>query len=82
LEGRKQQFFMKPSCNSGKRPAEAGKNSFGGDLPPPRSIISDGRQAPDDPSCPPEAFREVHKALKRWRALLRLLAHPGEQVRQ
>src|SRR5262245_59710274 len=49
-----------------------------------RSIISDGRQALADPELSdPEAVHEVRKALKRWRALLRLLARPlGEQADQ
>jgi CHAD domain-containing protein len=49
-----------------------------------RSIISDGRQALTDPELSdPEAVHEVRKALKRWRALLRLLARPlGEQADQ
>src|SRR5262245_58654438 len=49
-----------------------------------RLIISDGRQALADPELSdPEALHEVRKALKRWRALLRLLARPlGEQADQ
>ena len=39
-----------------------------------RSIIADGRRALTDPELSdPEAVHEVRKALKRWRALLRLL---------
>jgi CHAD domain-containing protein len=49
-----------------------------------RSIIADGRQALTDPELSdPEAVHEVRKALKRWRALLRLLGRPlGEQADQ
>ncbi len=49
-----------------------------------RSIIADGRHALTDPELSdPEAVHEVRKTLKRWRALLRLLARPlGEQADQ
>jgi CHAD domain-containing protein len=49
-----------------------------------RSIIADGRRALTDPEfSAPEAVHEVRKALKRWRALLRLLGRPlGEQADQ
>ena len=49
-----------------------------------RAIIADGRHALTDPELTgPEAVHEVRKALKRWRALLRLLARPlGEQADQ
>lgn len=49
-----------------------------------RSIITDGRRALTDPKLSaPEAVHEVRKALKRWRALLRLLGRPlGEQAEQ
>jgi CHAD domain-containing protein len=49
-----------------------------------RSIIADGRHALTDPELSdPEAVHEVRKALKRWRALLRLLGRPlGEQADQ
>src|SRR5664279_4299668 len=49
-----------------------------------RSIIADARRALTDPELSDaEAVHEVRKALKRWRALLRLLAHPlGEQADQ
>jgi CHAD domain-containing protein len=49
-----------------------------------RSIIADGRRALTDPELSdPEAVHEVRKALKRWRALLRLLGRPlGEQADQ
>ena len=49
-----------------------------------RSIIADARRALSDPElADPEVVHEVRKALKRWRALLRLLARPlGEQADQ
>lgn len=49
-----------------------------------RSIIADGRRALTDPELSDaEAVHDVRKALKRWRALLRLLADPlGEQADQ
>ena len=49
-----------------------------------RSVIADGRRALSDPELSdPEAVHEVRKALKRWRALMRLLARPlGEQADQ
>jgi CHAD domain-containing protein len=47
-----------------------------------RSIIADARAALADPELSDaEAVHEVRKALKRWRALMRLLARPlGEQA--
>src|SRR5664280_1848205 len=49
-----------------------------------RSIIADARRAlADFELSDAEVVHEVRKALKRWRALLRLLAHPlGEQADQ
>jgi len=49
-----------------------------------RLIIADGRRALTDPELSDaEAVHEVRKALKRWRALLRLLARAlGEQADQ
>lgn len=49
-----------------------------------RSIIDDARRAlVDTELSEPEAVHEVRKALKRWRALLRLLARPlGEPADQ
>jgi CHAD domain-containing protein len=49
-----------------------------------RTIIADGRRALTDAELSdPEAVHEVRKALKRWRALLRLLGRPlGEQADQ
>jgi len=51
-----------------------------------RSIIADARRALNDPELSdPEAVHEVRKALKRWRALLRLLARavgePADEMR-
>ncbi|HEX5211414.1 MAG TPA: CHAD domain-containing protein [Pseudolabrys sp.] len=64
----------------------AGENdSFGDALAAAaRSIIADARRALADPELTDaEAVHEVRKALKRWRALLRLLARPlGEQADQ
>src|ERR1039457_3033011 len=63
----------------------AGDSSFGDGLAAgARSIIADCRKALADPKLSDaEAVHEVRKALKRWRALLRLLAQPlGEQADQ
>lgn len=51
-----------------------------------RSIIADARRALSDPELSePEVVHEVRKALKRWRALMRLLSHgigePADQMR-
>ena len=65
--------------------AGGGDSSFGDGLATAaRSIIADGRRAVTDPELSePEAVHEVRKALKRWRALLRLLSLPlGEQADQ
>jgi CHAD domain-containing protein len=65
--------------------AGGGDSSFGDGLAAAaRSVISDGRQALTDPELSdPETVHEVRKALKRWRALMRLLARPlGEQADQ
>jgi CHAD domain-containing protein len=65
--------------------ARGADSSFGDGLAAAaRSVIADGRQALADPELSdPEAVHEVRKALKRWRALLRLLARPlGEQADQ
>jgi CHAD domain-containing protein len=65
--------------------AKRGGSSFGDGLAAAaRSIIADGRRALTDPELSaPEAVHEVRKALKRWRALLRLLGRPlGEQADQ
>jgi CHAD domain-containing protein len=61
------------------------KDSFGDTLAAAaRSVIADARRALADPELSDaEAVHEVRKALKRWRALLRLLARPlGEQADQ
>jgi CHAD domain-containing protein len=65
--------------------AGGGDSSFGDGLAAAaRSVIADGRQALTDPELSdPETVHEVRKALKRWRALMRLLARPlGEQADQ
>ncbi|HMF26142.1 MAG TPA: CHAD domain-containing protein [Pseudolabrys sp.] len=65
--------------------AGEGDSSFGDGLAAAaRSVIADGRHALSDPELSdPEAVHEVRKALKRWRALMRLLARPlGEQANQ
>jgi CHAD domain-containing protein len=67
------------------RAAGRDDSSFGDGLAAAaRSIIADGRRALTDPELSdPEAVHEVRKALKRWRALLRLLGRPlGEQADQ
>jgi CHAD domain-containing protein len=51
-----------------------------------RAIIADARRALNDPELTdPEAVHDLRKALKRWRALLRLLARavdePADQMR-
>ena len=64
---------------------ERSDSSFGDGLAAvARAIIGDGRRAlTDSELSAPEAVHEVRKALKRWRALLRLLARPlGEQADQ
>jgi CHAD domain-containing protein len=68
-----------------KGAAKRGNSSFGDGLAAAaRSIIADGRRALTDPELSaPEAVHEIRKALKRWRALLRLLGRPlGEQADQ
>ena len=68
-----------------KGATEGGDSSFGDGLAAAaRSIIADGRRALTDPELSaPEAVHEVRKALKRWRALLRLLGQPlGDQADQ
>jgi CHAD domain-containing protein len=62
-----------------------GGSSFGDGLAAAaRSIIADARSSLTDPELSDaEAVHEVRKALKRWRALMRLLARPlGEQAEQ
>ncbi len=63
--------------------AGAKNSSFGDGLAAAaRLIIADARQVLTDPELTdPEAVHALRKALKRWRALLRLLARPlGEQA--
>jgi CHAD domain-containing protein len=75
---------MKPRQKNVMKEAR-GDRSFGDGLAAAaRLIIADGRQALTDPELSgPEAVHEVRKALKRWRALLRLLDRPlGEQADQ
>ena len=65
--------------------AGEGDSSFGDGLAAAaRSIIADARRALADPELSDaEAVHEVRKALKRWRALMRLLARPlGDQADQ
>jgi len=65
--------------------AGASDSNFGDGLAAAaRSVIADGRRALSDQELSdPEAVHEVRKALKRWRALMRLLARPlGEQADQ
>jgi CHAD domain-containing protein len=86
----KNEAFHEPVMNRQQKPAMVraagrGDSSFGGGLAAAaRLIIADGRRALSDPELSdPEAVHEVRKALKRWRALLRLLARPlGEQADQ
>jgi CHAD domain-containing protein len=78
--------FMKPRQKIVMKGAtKTGGGSFSDGLAAAaRSIIADGRRALTDPELSaPEAVHEVRKALKRWRALLRLLGQPlGEQADQ
>ncbi len=63
----------------------AGDDSFGDDLAAAaRSIVTDARGSLTNPKLSDaEAVHEVRKALKRWRALMRLLSGPlGEQAEQ
>jgi CHAD domain-containing protein len=76
---------MKPRQKNVMKATKRGGSSFGDGLAAAaRSIIADGRRALTDPELSgPEAVHEVRKALKRWRALLRLLGKPlGEQADQ
>src|SRR6185437_8414501 len=80
--------FHKPVMKSRQKNVMKGARvdrSFGDGLAAAaRLIIADGHQALTDPELSgPEAVHEVRKALKRWRALLRLLGRPlGEQADQ
>jgi CHAD domain-containing protein len=76
---------MKPRQKAAMMGAAGRGDSFGDGLAgAARSIIADARRALTDPEfTDAEAVHEVRKALKRWRALLRLLARPlGEQADQ
>src|SRR4249919_910445 len=76
---------MKPRQKNVMKATKRGGGSFSDGLAAAaRSIIADGRRALTDPELSaPEAVHEVRKTLKRWRALLRLLARPlGEQAVQ
>src|ERR1039457_1846486 len=76
---------MKPREKAAMTGAGGDRDSFGDGLAAAaRSIIADARGAlADSELSDAEAVHEVRKALKRWRALLRLLAHPlGEQADQ
>src|ERR1035437_7415395 len=74
---------MKPRQKAAMTGAAGDGDSFGDGLAAAaRSIIADARRALADPDLSDaEAVHEVRKSLKRWRALLRLLAHPlGRQA--
>jgi CHAD domain-containing protein len=76
---------MKPRDKASMRGPAGENDSFGDALAAAaRSIIADARRALADPELSDaEGVHEVRKALKRWRALLRLLARPlGEQADQ
>jgi CHAD domain-containing protein len=76
---------MKPRQKAVMMGAAGCGNSFGDGLAAAaRSIIADARRAISDSELSDaEAVHEVRKALKRWRALLRLLARPlGEPADQ
>jgi CHAD domain-containing protein len=76
---------MKPRQKAAMMGAAGAGDSFGDGLTAAaRAIIADARRALTDPELSnAEAVHEVRKALKRWRALLRLLARPlGEQADQ
>jgi CHAD domain-containing protein len=76
---------MKPRQKTAMMGATGEGDSFGDGLAAAaRSIIADARRAVTNPEfTDAEAVHEVRKALKRWRALLRLLARPlGDQADQ
>ena len=77
---------IKARDNSADMTAPTGdRDSFGDGLAAAaRSIIAEARRAISDPELTDaEAVHEVRKALKRWRALMRLLARPlGEPADQ
>ncbi len=69
--------------DSGQGSDGPGDGSFGGYLlAAARSIIADARQSiADEKLTDAEAVHDVRKALKRWRALMRLLSEPlGEEA--
>jgi CHAD domain-containing protein len=80
------ELVMKPRQKSPMVEVTAeGDSSFGDGLAAAaRSIIADARSSLSDPELSDaEAVHEVRKALKRWRALMRLLSRPlGEQPEQ
>src|SRR5208283_4529131 len=79
------ELVMNPREKTAMMGAVGDSESFGEGLAAAaRSIIADGRRALADPELSDaEAVHDVRKALKRWRALLRLLARPlGEQADQ
>jgi CHAD domain-containing protein len=79
------ELVMNPREKAAMMGAVGDSESFGDGLAAAaRSIITDGRRALADPELSDaEAVHDVRKALKRWRALLRLLARPlGEQADQ
>jgi CHAD domain-containing protein len=83
--------FHQPVTKRGEKAAMAGGSvhhgGFGDGLAEAaRAIIADAHQALTDPKLSdPEAVHDLRKALKRWRALLRLLARtvgePADQMR-
>ena len=76
---------MKPRQKAAMMGVAGDRESFGDGLAAAaRSIITDARRTLTDPELSEaEAVHEVRKALKRWRAMLRLLARPlGEQADQ
>jgi CHAD domain-containing protein len=76
---------MKAGEKAAMMGAAGDNDSFGDALAAAaRSIIADARRSISDPELSDaEAVHEVRKALKRWRALLRLLARPlGEHADQ
>jgi CHAD domain-containing protein len=76
---------MKPRQKAVMAGATGDNDSFGDALAAAaRSIIADARRSLSDPELSDaEAVHELRKALKRWRALLRLLARPlGEHADQ
>src|SRR5882757_1209834 len=82
--------FHKPVTKPRQKPVMVGADakvdeSFGDGLADAaRSIIADARGSLANPKLSDaEAVHEVRKALKRWRALMRLLSRPlGEQAEQ